>query len=108
MAIMVKSDGEQVTGATLRTVIDGDKDDNDDDDDNNNNYNMYKLIKVCITIKSKICHISTGISPAVPYGTAHNSMNAIIIPFSSCCFSEHLAQRYQISEPAVGHNNEYN
>jgi len=34
-ASMVKSDGEPVTGAKLRTVTDDDDDDDDVDDDNN-------------------------------------------------------------------------
>jgi hypothetical protein len=50
---MMKSDGEPVTGSKLRSVRDDDGDDDDDD--------RFKRIKFYITIKSEICHMSTGI-----------------------------------------------
>jgi len=56
---MVKSDGEPVTRATLRTLTD------DDDDDHHNyggvdntNITICYPIKCYITIKSKICLIT--------------------------------------------------
>jgi hypothetical protein len=43
----------------------------------------------------------------VTYRTGYNILNATNIPFSACCVTEHLVQKYQISEPPIGHNNKY-
>ena len=50
---MVKSDGEPVSGTTLRTVI--------DDDDDGGGGDWFKILKWYITINSKTCYINTGI-----------------------------------------------
>ena len=95
---MVKSDGEPVSGTTLRTVI---------DDDDGGGGDWFKILKWYITINSKTCYINAGIYIRVSYGTGDNILNATNIPFSICCVAEHLVKEYKISEPTVGHNNKY-
>ena len=50
---MVKSDGEPVSGTTLRTVI--------DDDDDGGGGDWFKILKWYITLNSKTCYINTEI-----------------------------------------------
>jgi len=94
LANVVKSDGEPVTGRTLKAVIDGDDGDS------------LILLKWYITINSKICHTNRNLNSS-DLKHSDNILNATNSPCSICCVAEHLLQEYEISEPTTGDNNKY-